>query len=458
MKVTIINLPSPVLAEPWTNFPLGCGVIAAVAEGLGHDADILDLCEVDPDGLEAVSIPSADVFGLSVVTPQIFISHKMAAILRRKFPEATIVAGGPHTLIDGGIEDFLLDMSYDAVVKGEGEFGFERLLGDREAGRTIQSVYDCPPPPDLDKVPYPARHLMPDFQDKALRTVQLFKGDYTEGGQTTAIASRGCPYYCSFCALHPRTMRFQTPRHTVAELQHVVEQFGIRQFKWQDDTFSISKPWVLELCDLIKNELPPTYHRSHTRINVFDAELAKAQYDAGFRLQCFGIESMSQTMLDLNDKKLKVGDIEEKLKIAHDAGMKTVGFFIFGMPGETPQTNAETMANIEKNIDNLDFVNMTTMIPLPGTPMWDRPEDFDCEILERDYEKLWIVGHDDNDRIMVTTNGVSRETMAAEKVKMYDFLRDIGRDRPEWKKPNEYTPEGGDYAPAVSEAGHGVNV
>jgi len=426
-KIILINLPSPALAEPWTNFPLGIGYLAASLEKRNYNVSIVDLCDVS-DGFE---IEHGDVYGLSISTPQLLVARRVAKLLKERQPAALVIAGGPHVLV--GKNDFLSDLNFDAVVIGEGEFSFYELVRDYELYGAIDKIYENPPIKLLDDIPFPARHLMKDFKEKAEKTVQLMKGNYVNGGQTTIIASRGCPFNCSFCAPHSRRLRYRTPRNVLDEINQVGKDFGVHQFKWQDDTFTLKKSWVLELCHLLAHNGAETYHRAHTRVDTFDDEMAGAMQAANFKLLCFGIESFSQEVLDINSKGTTVDQIEEALKIAKKHGFETVGFFIFGMPGETAATVKETKEGLLRNKPLIDYVNLATMVPLVGTPVWDNPDRFNCEILQKDYTKFWIVGHDDTDDILVKTKGVALEEMKTLKRDMYQFLKSEEYARPEWK-------------------------
>ena len=432
MKITLINLPSPALAEPWTNFPLGLGYVAASLEKRGYNISIQDLSAM-PNGsmFESYIDFNSNIFGLSITVPQVINAKKIAGVIKNKKPDAIVVAGGPQTLV--AKDDFLKDPNFDAVVVEEGEFSMYELIRHYELYGEIEQVYWNPPIRLLDDVPFPARHLFPNFKQNCLNTKQLLKGDYTDGGQTTIIASRGCPYRCSFCAPHPRKVRFRSASNVIAELRHIIDNFGVKQFKWQDDTFTLSRKWVLELCAKMKKQLPKIYQRAHTRVNVFDEEMAQAMRGAGFKLLCFGIESFSQKVLDINNKAITVDMVESSLKLAKKYGFKTVGFLIFGMPGENEQTVAETKAGILRNKRYIDYLNLATMVPLMGTPVYNNPDKFDCEILETDLSKYWIVDHDKSDDILVKTKDVSRETMMKLKREMYDFMKDEGYSRPEWK-------------------------
>lgn len=424
MKIVLFNLPSPALAESWSNFPLGLGYVAASIERRGYDIEVIDLTS------EVMNIPAADIYGMQIVTPQVSFAIKFAVEIKKLFPKAIIVAGGPHTLVD---KEIFFNNNFDSVIVEEGEFSFFELIRHYELYGKVEQIYWNPPIKLLDDVPFPARHLFKDFKKNALRTHQLLKGDYTDGGQTTMIASRGCPYHCSFCAPHPRKMRFRSPQNVIEEIRSIIDQFGIYQFKWQDDTFTVNHKWVLELCHLLKTRLPPTYHRVHTRVNVFNEEKANAMKYAGIKLLCFGIESFSQRVLDINDKATTIDMIESALRLAKEYGFKTVGFLIYGMPGEDQSSVAETKAGILRNKKYLDYLNLATMTPLLGTPVYNNPEKFNCEIVDTNMDNYWIVDHEISDLIMVKTNGVSIDTMIKMKQEMYNFMREEGYSRPEWK-------------------------
>jgi len=432
MKIILINLPSPALAEPWSNFPLGLGYVAAALEKRGYNIEIIDMNSAQYLHRKIIDFPKSNIYGLSVHSTQINEALNIAKQIKKQYPNSIIVAGGPHTLVKR--EDFLSKKYFDSVVIEEGEFSFYEVIRHWELYKEVEPVYWNPPIRLIDDIPFPARHLFPYFKENALRTHELFKGDYCEGGQTTIIASRGCPFQCSFCAPHSRKVRFRSPQNAIAEIRNIIDNFGIYQFKWQDDTFTLNPKFVLELCNLLKNQLPKTYHRVHTRVDTFNEDMAIAMKIAGFKILCFGIESFSQELLDLNMKSITIDQIETALKLAKKYEFKTVGFLIFGMPGETEKTVEKTQKTILKNKKYLDYLNLATMVPLLGTPVWSNPDRFNCEIIEHDLSKYWIVNHDANDTILVKTKNVSLEKMKKLKLEMYQFMRNEGYGRPEWKK------------------------
>jgi len=441
MKICLINLPSPALAEPWSNFPLGLGYVAASMERRGYDVSVWDLCSkgsINPESLvSGLDIPQADIYGLSVTTPQHSIAMVMAGLIKNIYPKALVVAGGPHALVARdsfyGIGTYNTNL-VDSVVIEEGEFSFYEAVRHYELYGKIEPAYWNQPIRLLDELPFPARHLFKNFKENALNSTQLLKGNYADGGQTTVISSRGCPNRCSFCIPHHRKVRFRSPENIIAELRHLIDKWDICQFKWQDDTFTLHRKRLLKLCHLIKKQLPQTYHWAQTRVDVFDEEMAGSMWAAGFRILCFGIESFSQKLLNLNNKNIWVDQIEYCLRIAKNYGFKTHGFLIFGMPGEDEKTVKETKAGILRNKKYLDYLNLSTLVPLPGTPLRENPGQFACEIVEEDWQKYWIINHENSDDVLVTTKGVPVKKMRKLKRGMYQFMRDQGFARPEWEK------------------------
>jgi len=442
MLIVLINLPSPALGEPWSNFPLGIGYLGGFLQARGYQVKIEDWCDVDPERLEiiAATIPRADVYGLSATTPQIGYLRRAARIIHRSYPDALIVAGGPHFHpLAGHQTDSLQDV--DVIIGGEGEEALHDLvtryrLSNRlwpPRGRTT-IINRTEIERDLDRLPFPSRDLLPLFKAKSMWSRQLLKGSYCEGGQTTIIASRGCPYSCAFCAPHDRHVRFRSPENVAAEIRYIADMWGIYQLKWQDDTLTTNKRWVLRMCDQIIHRCPPVYMRGHTRVNVFDEEMADRMARAGFKVLCFGIESFDQRLLDLNAKQITVAQIERSLRIARDYGFKTVGFLIFGMPGEDAASVEATKAGIIRNKPYLDYLNLATMVPLPGTPVYQHPDRFGVEIIEPDPERAWIVDHETSNEVLVRSKHVPLAEMRALKKSMYDFMRAQGYSRAEWKK------------------------
>jgi anaerobic magnesium-protoporphyrin IX monomethyl ester cyclase len=374
MKVVLINPPHPYLLDQKRNQPLGIMYLAAMLEKEIFDVNVVDLCYVE-EGDWLKKIPEADVYGISATTLDYFCSVKIA----RKVKEAhggILVLGGSHaTAVPKAI-----DPVFDKVVIGEGELALLDLLNDcrKNAGKRF---YQRELVKDIDFFSFPARHLLP--------LDSIVSHDLVERGKpaTSLITSRGCCNACSFCAsktMWGQRVRFRSPGNVIAELEQIMEVYGVRHFRFHDDTMSLNKSRLLEMCK--KMEPLNIRWRAHTRVDCSDMETLKAMKRAGCDEIGFGIESASQRVLDVNKKRIKVEQAKKAIRNAKDAGLKVRLFFIVGLPGETKDTwklNIDFIEDVQP-----DGVDVSTFIPFPGCDIYDNPKAYGIELLTNDYDRF----------------------------------------------------------------------
>ena len=119
---------------------------------------------------------------------------------------------------------------------------------------------------ELDALPLPARHLIDN---------ELYRSPETRNKLTTVVTSLGCPHKCIFCsvpALTGTSVRFRSPESVVDELQECVEQYGIHEFLFHADTFTLKKKWVIDLCQLILERGLNIRWGCNSRVDTIDAE------------------------------------------------------------------------------------------------------------------------------------------------------------------------------------------
>ena len=106
-----------------------------------------------------------------------------------------------------------------------------------------------------------------------------------------------------------------------------------------------------------------------TRVNLVDKELLQHMKQAGCYAIAYGIESASQKILDILNKDITLEQVEEAVCITREVGLQTVGYFMIGSPGESPETITETVQFAKKL--KLDFAQFAITIPFPGTKLYD---------------------------------------------------------------------------------------
>ncbi|MBU0666232.1 MAG: B12-binding domain-containing radical SAM protein, partial [Nanoarchaeota archaeon] len=197
---------------------------------------------------------------------------------------------------------------------------------------------------------------------------------------TNIVASRGCPYNCSYCQPTLRKIfgnkyRIRSPENVVAELKELKKRYEINTFFLHDDTFTIYKDWVKKFCDLLKKEKLKFLWSCNSRINnLKDKEMLKFMHESGLRMIHIGIESGSQRILDeIYNKGINISDVQKVIDSAKDIGIKTLAFFMLGAPGETEKEIKQTI----KFAVSLNATEITATIttPLPGTKLYDMIKD-----------------------------------------------------------------------------------
>lgn len=212
---------------------------------------------------------------------------------------------------------------------------------------------------DLDKLPFPARHLVDN---------SIFRRPDNNKVQAIIKVSRGCPFHCFFCLATPVSgskVRVRSADNIVEEIRECVENYNITNFLFWSDVFNFDREWTMELCEkIIESGLKITWS-SNTRADTADAEMAELMYESGCRLVSIGVESGSQYILDKIGKKITIDDIRNTVKIFKKAKIKVYNYFVIGLPWDDEDTIEQT---IEFAIElDSDFISFYTATPLPGT-------------------------------------------------------------------------------------------
>ena len=216
---------------------------------------------------------------------------------------------------------------------------------------------------NLDALPSPARDLLDN---------SLYRSPETGRPLTVVHGNRGCPSKCIFCpagAMSEYRVRYRSPERIVAEIDECVRRFGIREFLFHGDTFTINKRWLLELCDRIIQSGHKIHWGCNSRVDTMDDERAERMKRAGCWVVAFGVESGNQAILDYMKKGQRVERALQAAAICKRHGLRVHTFFVIGSPLETRATLAETLA-FARRIDP-DFFDFNIAYPLPGTELYE---------------------------------------------------------------------------------------
>lgn len=317
-----------------------------------------------------------DVVGITVMTFFWYDTCEVIRTIKGILPDAIIVGGGPHMWVYP--EESLVVGGFDIVVQGDGETTFFEVLNKikkNESFKEVKGIFyknhdgkviKTPARNeslDIDNLPFPDRS---DFDIKQYRMPHI---NYQ--APAIALASRGCPYRCTFCNnLRPRYKK-RSVDLVVKELWSC-KKMGYDSIMFYDDVFTCSRQHVLDLCkEIIKQQLNLPW-MCQTRVDCVDRELVRFMVEAGCKTIQMGVESGNQNRLFDINKQISLEQCRKAFSICREAGLVTVGYFIIGFPGETSEEAKRTFAFAEE-VD-ADYVVCSPLFIVPGTQMFKEAE------------------------------------------------------------------------------------
>jgi anaerobic magnesium-protoporphyrin IX monomethyl ester cyclase len=372
LKILLIYpncLEDRVHAEDARVVPIGLYYIGAVLKENQYDVEILnwhDIYKTPHKIEETLREKKPDVIGFSIVHANRWGGIDISRMAKRIFPETKVVFGGIGAtfLWEHLIRHF---KEIDFAVLGEGEYSFLNLIqclekGDNEGikkikgiafrdGTRIVKTEKAEEIQDLDKLPMPSKYF--DFQHLS--------------------SSRGCPANCTFCGspqFWGRKVRFHSPEYFVEQLEQLYRR-GITFFYISDDTFTMKKDRVIEICKKInEKDLKITWF-SISRVNFVDEEMLYWMRMAGCIQISYGVESGSEKIRNMLNKNIRTDDIKRAFALTTKYGILSRAYFIYGSPGESHETIQETIDLIHE-IKPLSTIFYILDI-FPGTALY---EDF----------------------------------------------------------------------------------
>lgn len=385
MRIALIN-PRLKVWSPNIYVPLGLAYIAAVLEREGYNVEIIDLNveRINDEGFQR-KIENIDIIGITGMITEYAEVLRLVDIVKKANGETKVILGGPlATMLP---QEILQVSQADFVVVGEGERTIGSLIsaikhGDGYTdikgiayrdGNQIVITKPADSIASLDTIPFPARHLL-DMK-RYLRNYFEGFGFKIKGSSkiksTSLITSRGCPYSCTFCFkdMWGHKWRARSPQNIVEEMEFLYGKYGVNGFLFTDDTFSLDRKRIFELCKLLKEGALDVAWYCNGRVNLMTKELLEAMYNAGCIGIAYGIESGNQQILDSMKKSITLEQVRNAVKWTKEAGIYVTGYFMIGMLGETRDTIRQTITFARELA--LDHYAFSIAAPIPGTELYD---------------------------------------------------------------------------------------
>jgi radical SAM superfamily enzyme YgiQ (UPF0313 family) len=351
------------------------GILDCVKEGFGYS-----------EFLEYTLGAKPRIIGFQAFTVDMLSVKKSIAMLRERSPDIFTVVGGAHPSGAAGDTLAYLDQA-DFAFRGEAETGLPKLtrsiLGggiDEEAARGIPGlvwrkdreilVNNPAYPDDLDELGFPSWDLLrPDIYPEAVQGY-FFK----QFPVAPIIATRGCPYNCTFCAaklINAQKIRRRSIPNIIEEIKLLHSDYGIREIHIVDDNFSFYRDYIEDFCrQLLKANLGISWRCANSiRLDTADKDILGLMKESGCYCVSFGIESGSDRILRLMKKQFTTKDISDRVAVANQAGIDVNGSFILGYPGESEEEIQGTI-RFSRRL-GIKMANFNCLIPLPGTQVYE---------------------------------------------------------------------------------------
>jgi len=367
----------------------GLAHIASVLEKEGHEVKIIDGMvgpKTAEQTLTSIKLFNPEMIVINTSTPTIVNDMKFCEIIKKNSNSSVVLLGTHASALP---RESLISSEADFVVVNEGELVIKELAGNNDfkhikglcykEAEKIKCNLPREPITNLDDLPLPARHLLEN--DKY--TMPLTKGK----SFATIISSRGCNFNCIFCRTKTgwgSGFRTRSVNNVIEEIKDVVHNYKINFVVFMTDTFTNDRHWVLRLCKSIIKEKIAFKWLCNSRVDTVDEEMLVAMKKAGCLIISYGIESGSQEILDNAKKGIELGQSKKAISLTKKVGIKSIGYYVLGLPGETIETIKQTI-KFAKELDT-GYANFHIATPFPGTEFYDTAEKNNW-LITKDWEK-----------------------------------------------------------------------
>ncbi|MCC6353874.1 MAG: radical SAM protein [Verrucomicrobiae bacterium] len=375
--------------------PIGLLSLASYINGHSKAirAEVIDLA-VSPLSLTEISQKiSADkpfAVGIYAMTPQLQGALELARCIKAIHRAPPIFLGGPHISADLTFVDRHPD-EFDYAIAGEAEATFLESLHALSDGGQLPRVQHSVVVKDLDTIPPTDRTLVP-------------RGRYIR--YESMLFSRGCPYKCYYCSRPSidKSVRYRSVGHLIAELREVRRENG-GLINFQDDTFTMRRKKVLELCDALIRERLRLRWRCNTRIDLVDPELLRQMSRAGCEQINFGIEAGNERLRrEVVHKGYFTNEtIYEVFAACRKERITVACYFMLGHPTETEAEIEDTKRMILSG--GIGIMGLSLPLPFPASPLYDiaeREGQINLEMIDAFAEKEFGEGYSGNYPVYVT--------------------------------------------------------
>ncbi len=347
-------------------FNYGVAFLSAALKAAGHNAELVNVNDKlapvpsDEELVRRVGAGGFNLIAFSVVTTQYQYALRIAQAINAACVDVATVIGGVHATMDP--KGCLESGAFDYVCVGEGEEALVELADALEKGADTSRIANIWTRRDGQIVSNAVRPFT-DLEKLPLKDYDVFdfqKMIDAKDGWVGLMASRGCPFRCSYCFNHRMVALYERDtglagkalnyvRHhrvdeVIDEIRFLLASYeNIKMFIFDDDLFTFDKEYVADFCAKYRN-LTDTPFVCNAHVAFMDDELAGTLADGGCGIAKFGLESGSpRVRREVMHRRMSNEQIERAFAAVNGAGLHSSAFVMTGLPTETPAEMDETI-------------------------------------------------------------------------------------------------------------------
>lgn len=369
--------------------PLWCALIASYIREKGYSVKILDAVVENLSPEETADRIAKDNPLLTAIiamgqnpsvssTPKMTVVGQVLKKLKEDAPHIKTLVGGLHP--SALPERTLEEAGADYVIQGEGFAVLQNLIRELRLGFHHQRwIYRSSGPPwgtkliDINVLPMSAWDLLPMEQYRAHNWHCLDRLDQRRP-YAVIYTSLGCPYNCTYCPIHAMyggkpNIRFRSPVKVIQEIDFLVKNHSIKNFKIIDELFTLRREHVERICDLLTERGYGLNIWAYGRVETADEDILRKMKQAGINWIAYGFESANETMRQGVSKKFSQQEMLRAIEMTRTAGINIIANVMFGLPDDSLETMQQTLEMVQEF--NFEWFNAHVTMPYPGSRLYE---------------------------------------------------------------------------------------
>jgi len=404
----IVICTTPIRPVPTDYPPFGSLAVIQALQHAGYDPVFFDIDGLRPtfdEVVERFRQEAPDVIGISAVVSTAYAYVKrLCTALRKVLPDVKIVVGGN---LAASAELLHRKCGADVCVTGEGEIVIVNLVAyfeshlretDFDSLSRIKGITYLSPGGDMVFTGYETAIAAADLCDPDYSILErhskitnfitdpFTRRDFVRdprshqphrAGQRmgTVVSTKGCVARCTFCHRWDKGFRQIPPAKVIERILYLKNRFNVGFIQFGDENFGSDRKATDELIRLIK-PLDVLWQVAGVRARSVDLDLLRRMHDAGCTSAYYGFETGSPDMLKVMEKNLSLSHNFDAARWTSEAGLSTIFQLVLGLPGENPQTVADTIEMLKTVTATLPepphkYLSINYIQALPGTPVYE---------------------------------------------------------------------------------------